>query len=40
MLFNSIEFLVFLPIVFLIYWAIVYAKINDSLRLRLQNDSW
>lgn len=37
MLFNSIEFLVFLPIVFLIYWAIGYAKIKDSLKLRLQN---
>lgn len=37
MLFNSIEFLVFLPIVFLIYWAIGYARINDSLKLRLQN---
>lgn len=37
MLFNSIEFLVFLPIVFLIYWAIGYVRINDSLKLRLQN---
>ena len=37
MLFNSIEYLFFLPIVFLIYWAIGYAKINDSLKLRLQN---
>lgn len=37
MLFNSLEFIVFLPIVFLIYWAIGYAKINDSLRLRMQN---
>ena len=37
MLFNSIEFLLFLPIVFLIYWAIGYARINDSLKLRLQN---
>lgn len=37
MLFNSIEFLIFLPIVFLIYWAIGYARINDSLKLRLQN---
>ena len=27
----------FLPIVFLIYWAIGYARINDSLKLRLQN---
>ena len=37
MLFNSIEFLVFLPIVFLIYWAVGYARINDALKLRLQN---
>ena len=37
MLFNSIEFAVFLPIVFLIFWAIGYTKINDSLKLRLQN---
>jgi len=37
MLFNSIEYLFFLPIVFLIYWAIGYARINDSLKLRLQN---
>ena len=37
MLFNSIEFAIFLPIVFLIYWAIGYARINDSLKLRIQN---
>lgn len=37
MLFNSIEFAIFLPLVFLIYWAIGYARINDSLKLRLQN---
>lgn len=37
MLFNSIEFAFFLPIVFLIYWAIGYARINDSLKLRMQN---
>lgn len=37
MLFNSIEFALFLPIVFLIYWAIGYAHINDALKLRLQN---
>ena len=37
MLFNSIEYLLFLPIVFLIYWAIGYAKIGDTLKLRLQN---
>jgi len=37
MLFNSIEYLFFLPIVFLIYWAIGYARINDLLKLRLQN---
>ena len=37
MLFNSIEFAFFLPVVFLIYWAIGYAKIGDTLKLRLQN---
>lgn len=37
MLFNSIEYLFFLPIVFLIYWAIGYTRINDSLKLRMQN---
>ncbi|MCR5049603.1 MAG: MBOAT family protein [Paludibacteraceae bacterium] len=37
MLFNSIEFAFFLPLVFLIYWAIGYAHINDTLKLRLQN---
>lgn len=37
MLFNSIEFAYFLPIVFLIYWAIGYAHIKDTLKLRLQN---
>ncbi len=38
MLFNSIEFALFLPIVFLIYWAIGYAHIiKDTLKLRLQN---
>lgn len=37
MLFNSIEFAFFLPLVFLIYWAIGYAHINDQLKLRLQN---
>ena len=37
MIFNSIEYLIFLPIVFLIYWAISYSRINDSLKLRLQN---
>lgn len=37
MLFNSIEFALFLPIVFLLYWAIGYAHINDTLKLRLQN---
>jgi len=37
MLFNSIEFAIFLPLVFLIYWAIGYAKISDALKLRLQN---
>ena len=37
MLFNSIEFAFFLPIVFLIYWVIGYAHIKDNLKLRLQN---
>ena len=37
MLFNSIEYLFFLPVVFLIYWAIGYARMNDSLKLRMQN---
>ena len=37
MLFNSIQFALFLPIVFIIYWAIGYAKIKDLLQLRLQN---
>ena len=37
MLFNSIEFAFFLPIVFLIYWAIGYARIGGPLKLRLQN---
>ena len=37
MLFNSIEFAFFLPLVFLIYWVIGYAKIGDTLKLRLQN---
>ena len=37
MLFNSIEFAFFLPIVFLIYWAIWYAHINENTKLRLQN---
>lgn len=37
MLFNSFEYLLFLPIVFAVYWAIGYARINGSLKLRLQN---
>ena len=37
MLFNSIEFALFLPIVFFIYWAIGYTHIHDNLKLRLQN---
>jgi len=37
MLFNSLEFAIFLPLVFLIYWAIGYAHLNDTLKLRLQN---
>lgn len=37
MLFNSIEYLFFLPLVFLIYWVIGYARVNDLLKLRMQN---
>lgn len=37
MLFNSIEFMLFLPIVFIMYWTIGYVQLNDSLKLRLQN---
>jgi len=37
MLFNSIEFAFFLPVVFLIYWAIGFAHIGDTRKLRLQN---
>lgn len=37
MLFNSIEFAIFLPIVFFIYWAIGYVKLRDTLKLRVQN---
>lgn len=37
MLFNSLEFAIFLPLVFLIYWAIGYARIKDILKLRIQN---
>lgn len=37
MLFNSLEFALFLPVVFIIYWLVGYARINDSVRLRLQN---
>lgn len=37
MLFNSLEYLLFLPIVFLIYWAIGYARVKDSFKLRMQN---
>lgn len=37
MLFNSIEFLVFLPLVFLIYWIIGNLEINGTVKLRMQN---
>lgn len=37
MLFNSIEFFLFLPIVFIVYWAIGYAHWGDRLKLWLQN---
>lgn len=37
MLFNSVEYAIFLPIVFAIYWLIGYLRIGDALKLRLQN---
>lgn len=37
MLFNSVEFILFLPVVFLIYWAIGYAKVSNEFKLRMQN---
>lgn len=37
MLFNSIEYALFLPIVFAIYWIIGYLHIGDALKLKLQN---
>lgn len=37
MLFNSLEFAFFLPIVFLVYWVIAYAHIKDTSKLRIQN---
>ncbi len=37
MLFNSITFAIFLPIVFLIYWAIGYARVDGLLKLVIQN---
>ena len=37
MLFNSIEYALFLPIVFAIYWVIGYLHIGDALKLKLQN---
>lgn len=37
MLFNSITFAVFLPIVFLIYWVIGYARLNAAIKLVIQN---
>ena len=37
MLFNSVVFALFLPIVFFIYWAIGYTHINEQLKLRIQN---
>ncbi|MBQ9439832.1 MAG: MBOAT family protein [Paludibacteraceae bacterium] len=37
MLFNSLEFAIFLPIVFAIYWAIGYIHIRSELKIRLQN---
>ena len=37
MLFNSIEYAFFLPIVFAIYWLIGYMRIGETIRLKLQN---
>jgi len=37
MFYNSVEFALFLPVVFIIYWAIGYAKIDGSLKLKMQN---
>lgn len=37
MLFNSIEFALFLPIVFAFYWMIGYLHIGETWKLRLQN---
>ena len=37
MLFNSLEYILFLPVVFLIYWAIGYARVKDTLKLCMQN---
>lgn len=37
MLFNSIIFAIFLPIVFLLYWVIGYASISESRKLITQN---
>ncbi len=38
MLFNSIEFAVFLPIVFLLYWFIMpYIKRNDSTDINIKD---
>ena len=37
MLFNSIEYALFLPIVFAIYWLIGYMRIGEAFRLKLQN---
>ena len=37
MLFNSIEFALFLPIVFAFYWMIGYLHIGETLKLRFQN---
>lgn len=37
MLFNSLTYALFLPIVFAIYWTIGYVRTKDSHKLRLQN---
>lgn len=37
MLFNSIEYALFLPIVFTIYWIIGYLHVGAALKLKLQN---
>ncbi len=37
MLFNSIEYMLFLPIVFILYWAIDCIDVSESRKVQLQN---